>query len=202
MSARMPGTRKPSRPKKRPSGKMATPTSVESVPKAPQVAKTERGIQEICLAIRLRGSANIRPEILQTLYSLRLLRKYSATLVEKRPDLLGMLKRAKDMITWGELSRDGLMALLEKRARLPGNERLTDEWVRQRFNYHTIDELAGAIAKGEVSPNGLWSQGIKPVFRLHPPKGGFKYTTKRHFRDMGELGYRGPLIDQLVLRMV
>ena len=44
--------------------------------------------------------------------------------------------------------------------------------------------------------------GLKPVFRLRPPKGGFKGTIKKHFREGGETGYRGEAINDLVLKMI
>jgi len=143
----------------------------------------------------------MRPEVLQTLRSLRLHRKYSATLLEKRPDVVGMLRKAKDMITWGEISAEGLGLLLRRRARLEGNERIADEWVRKRFKYTSIEELAGAVARGDLPLDRLWRRGIKPFFRLHPPKGGFRYSTKHPVAGLGELGYRGDQISELVGRM-
>jgi len=43
---------------------------------------------------------------------------------------------------------------------------------------------------------------LKPYFRLTPPKGGFKRTTKRAWTDGGELGYRGDEINKLLRRMI
>ena len=42
---------------------------------------------------------------------------------------------------------------------------------------------------------------VKPLFRLHPPKGGWK-STKKPFVRGGALGYRGKAINDLVRRMV
>jgi len=57
------------------------------------------------------------------------------------------------------------------------------------------------MTKGDVLPEKLWRSGVKPVFRLHPPKGGFKGTIRRPYKSGGELGYRGAAINDLILRM-
>ena len=43
--------------------------------------------------------------------------------------------------------------------------------------------------------------GIKRVFRLTPPSGGFKKSIKQHF-PKGELGNRKEKINELILRMI
>ncbi|HEV2165782.1 MAG TPA: 50S ribosomal protein L30, partial [Thermoplasmata archaeon] len=43
--------------------------------------------------------------------------------------------------------------------------------------------------------------GLRPVFRLHPPKGGWR-STKKPFASGGALGYRGPAINDLARKMV
>ena len=40
-----------------------------------------------------------------------------------------------------------------------------------------------------------------PVFHLHPPRGGFKGSIKKHL-PYGELGYRGKEIEKLIERML
>ena len=42
---------------------------------------------------------------------------------------------------------------------------------------------------------------IKPVFRLNPPKKGFK-GVKKSFTNRGSLGYRGKEINKLIERMI
>jgi len=44
--------------------------------------------------------------------------------------------------------------------------------------------------------------GVKPVFRLHPPRKGFKGSIKKSYRAGGEAGYRGEAINDLIRRMV
>jgi len=40
-----------------------------------------------------------------------------------------------------------------------------------------------------------------PVFHLHPPRGGFKGSIKKHL-PYGELGYRGKEIEKLIEKML
>jgi len=61
---------------------------------------------------------------------------------------------------------------------------------------------------GEVSKEALTSLEKVPFkgetikeFRLHPPRGGFKKSTKRP-NPQGELGYRGEEINKFILRML
>ncbi|RLI23172.1 50S ribosomal protein L30, partial [Candidatus Bathyarchaeota archaeon] len=43
---------------------------------------------------------------------------------------------------------------------------------------------------------------IKPVFRLHPPRKGFKGKIKKSFKAGGASGYRGEAINELLERMI
>jgi len=43
---------------------------------------------------------------------------------------------------------------------------------------------------------------VKPVFRLHPPRGGFKGSIRKPYGAGGELGYRGAAINELIRRML
>ncbi len=156
------------------------------------------------LAIRIRGTVDVHPDIEKTLYLLRLRRKYAASLYHSSlPGIEGMLRKAQDWITWGEIDRDTLIQLLRVRGRILGDKPLTDEWVAQNLGlYGGIPELADKLLAGEIHFHKLEEKGVKPFFRLHPPRGGFKRTIKRHYTNGGELGYRGSAINELVLRML
>jgi large subunit ribosomal protein L30 len=65
----------------------------------------------------------------------------------------------------------------------------------------SIDGLASALAAGTVTLKVLFDKGLKPVFRLRPPSGGFEQSTKRPHGSRGELGYRGSEIVGLAARM-
>ncbi len=149
--------------------------------------------------VRIRGHVTLRPEIVDTLEYLRLNRTNHCVLLPKTPSVEGMLLRAKDFVTWGEVDATVAAMLLVRRARLPGRKRIDDAYVKANSKYPSINSLAKAIAAGEASLVDV--HGLKAVIRLHPPKGGFK-ATKRGFHEGGDLGYRGKDINALLTRML
>ncbi len=152
-----------------------------------------------CLAvIRVRGVSDISREIKETLEMLGLNRNCHAALIDDRPSYLGMLRKARNYLTWGEISKDGIILLLKKRARLIGNKKLTEEYA-QEIGYDSLSNLAEAIYALKVDFSGLTD--IKPVFRLHPPQKGFKGKVKRSYVAGGVTGYRGKAINELIKRM-
>jgi large subunit ribosomal protein L30 len=152
------------------------------------------------LAIRLRSGVKMGGEMEYALRTLRLGRRFHAVLVPNKPEFVGMLKKVKDLITWGEPSPGKLALLLQRRGRMVGDGRLDGEALG-RLGYGSVEEMAQAIIEGRVSPKELYKRGLKPVFRLHPPKGGFKGSVKKPYGSGGELGYRGRDIDDLIERM-
>ncbi|HID91225.1 TPA: 50S ribosomal protein L30 [Candidatus Bathyarchaeota archaeon] len=152
-----------------------------------------------CLAVvRIRGITGPRRDVKDTFRMLGIKRRYHATLVPSTPAYLGMLRKAKDWITWGPVSKDVISLLLRKRGKVSNRRRLTDDYVREALGFDSIDELASALYECKVTLNKL---GIKPFFALHPPSKGFKRSTKRHFRARGELGDREEAINDLLRRM-
>ncbi|RLI30139.1 50S ribosomal protein L30 [Candidatus Bathyarchaeota archaeon] len=153
-----------------------------------------------CLAVvRVRGLSDIPGDIKDTLRMLRLTRNCHATLVDDRPSYLGMLKKAQNFITWGEIDLETLTELLRRRGRLVGDKPITDEYAK-KLGYKNLKELAKAIHQCKVE---FWKlPQIKPIFRLHPPSGGYKGKIKRSFVSGGVTGYRGSAINDLVKRMM
>ena len=153
-----------------------------------------------CLAVvRIRGIINVRKEVEDTLRMLNLQRNCHATLIDDRPSFLGMLRKAQNIITWGEVSKETISLLLKKRGRTIGDKPLTDEYAK-KIGYKSLDDLADAIYNLKVMLKDL--PGVKPVFRLHPPRKGFKGSIKKSYRAGGEAGYRGEAINDLIRRMV
>ena len=141
---------------------------------------------------------NVRKEIEDTLRMLNLERNCHATLIDDRPSFLGMLRKAQNVITWGEVSKETIALLLRKRGRIVGNRKLTDEYVK-KIGYDSLDALAEAIYNLKVKLKDL--PGVKPVFRLHPPRKGYKGTVKKSYSAGGETGYRGEAINELIQKM-
>ncbi|HKM77024.1 MAG TPA: 50S ribosomal protein L30 [Candidatus Bathyarchaeia archaeon] len=153
------------------------------------------------LVIRIRGSFGIPPDVEHTLRNLRLINKFNAILLEKNPSMLGMLRHGKDYVTWGEVNSADIANLLRKRGEVDTGNRLTDQYVKEFLAQQSIDSLANALANGEIKLKTLWQKGVKAVFRLHPPSGGFSGTIKRPFNSRGELGYRHAEISGLMSKM-
>ena len=153
-----------------------------------------------CIAVvRVRGLISAQREARETLDLLRLARTNNAVLVNNNPAFMGMLKRARNYVTWGEASKETVTLLLQKRGRLAGGKKLTDEFA-QKIGYKSLNELAEAVATCKMEYRKLL--GIQPVFKLRPPTKGFRGKTKKSYGAGGESGYRGERINELIKRMV
>ena len=151
------------------------------------------------LVIRIKGSVKARREHLDTLRMLNLKRANWATIVPKTPSYEGMLKKVEHMITWGEPNLKTVKTFL-RRIELIGDGRLNEEVVR-KLGFESIEDLARKIYAAEVTLSQLKDKGVRPYARLHPPRGGFKGTIKKHVSAGGEYGYRGEGINDLFVRM-
>ncbi|MDH5448652.1 MAG: 50S ribosomal protein L30 [Candidatus Bathyarchaeota archaeon] len=153
-----------------------------------------------CLAVvRVRGVGEASPDIRKTLEIFRLNRNCHMTLLDNRPSFLGMLKKARNFVTWGEITKETILLLLKERGRLDGNKKLNDEYAK-KVGYKTLKELAEAIYKMETEFRHL--PDIKPVFRAHPPKKGYKGKVKKSYAAGGVTGYRGEAINKLIENMI
>jgi large subunit ribosomal protein L30 len=137
--------------------------------------------------VRIRGLVKTKKDLEDAMLMLRLNRKMHCVLLNKGEIVDGMLKKVRDRVTWGEINDDTLRALIEKRARKPGNTRLTKQEAEEVFNKTKNEQKV--------------PDTIKPVFRLTPPSKGFKESIKQHY-PKGELGYRGEKINELLKRMI
>lgn len=150
--------------------------------------------------LRLRGKPDRTPDQEKALELLRLHKTWHATLVQDTPSIRGMLEKTlNNVVTYGEIRKDVLIELLKKRARLEGNKKLTEEYLKS-IGYDSFESLADALLKGSVSLNEI--PKLKPVFRLHPPAKGFKGTIRKQYKGGGEAGYRGEAINDLILKML
>ena len=151
------------------------------------------------MAIRVRGLSDISREMKETLQMLHLNRNCHAVLIDDRPSNIGMLRKVRNYIAWGEISKENVALLLKNRGRLVGDKKLTDEYAKE-IGYKSLDDLAEATYKLEVNYNNL--PKVKPVFRLHPPKKGFKGKVKKSYAAGGVTGYRSDAINDLIKRMI
>ncbi len=149
--------------------------------------------------VRVRGPVNVSSKVEGTMNMLRLNRVNHAVVIRNDGNYKGMLQKAKDYVTWGEIERDTLAKMIRERGRLLGDKKITDDYVKEHLGYKNIEEFSEAIIKEEAKIVDL--PDIKPVFRLRPPKKGYE-GIKRPFGDGGSLGYRGREINSLLLRMI
>lgn len=149
-------------------------------------------------AVRIRSTVNTRPEIKDTLKMLRLNRVNHCVVLAETPQNRGMILKVKDYVAWGDISLETLGRLLHKRGELEGGVKLSDEYVKAHSSYESIDDLAQAIFTGEIMLKDL--PGLKPLFRLHPPRKGHR-GIKKTVSEGGELGYHGDGINDLLIKM-
>ena len=153
-----------------------------------------------CLVVvKVRGTISAQREARETLDFLHLAHTNHAVLIDSRPAYKGMLQRVNSYVTYGEPTKEIVAFMLQKRARLAGDKKLTDEYLT-KTGYKSFDDLAEAIVSCKVQFQKL--PDMQPRFKLHPPTKGYKGKTKKGFKAGGEAGYRGEAINELVKRMV
>ncbi len=150
-------------------------------------------------AIRVRGIINIKPDIKKTLNLLNLTRVNHCVILNENPSTKGMLQIAKDYITWGEIDKKVLTKLIQQRGKIIGNKELSEKHLKNTTSYTNIEKLSDAIINNKFNYKEI--PDIKPIFRLNPPKKGYK-SVKRSFVNKGTLGYRGKEINKLIEKMI
>ncbi len=149
--------------------------------------------------VRIRGTVNIKEGIADTMEMLRLNKVNHCVVVPETPSYKGMLQKVKDYVTWGEIDESVMTQLLLLRGHLVGDHPVSESFVKENTEYDGIEELAKAICENKVNISKI--EGLKPVFRLNPPRKGYR-TIKRAYSIGGTLGYRGKDINALLERMM
>jgi large subunit ribosomal protein L30 len=150
--------------------------------------------------VRIRGTIKVNPTIKETLRLLRLNRVNHCIVIPESPEYKGMLQKAKDYITWGEIDADTMESLLRERSEMSGPDGISDKLVKKSTEYKNIKELSAAVSEGVYDHRKI--EGLNPVFRLNPPRKGGYEGIKRAFTVGGALGYRGEEINKLLKRMI
>ena len=133
-----------------------------------------------------------------TLMHLHITRKHHCVLIQYSDSQKGKLNHARSFITWGEVTLPVVEELLTKKGRISGDKPLTAEYLSKNSAFKTIPEFAKALFDGKATMKDV--KGLKPMFRLSPPRKGYKHSIKRPF-PKGEVGKRGPKINDLIVRM-
>ncbi len=150
--------------------------------------------------IRIKGKPGMKKEIRDTFEKLRLYKKNTCTIIPNTPSYVGMLDKIKHAATWGEVDEATCFALFTKRAKIHGNKKLTDEYIKEKLKTDmktfTHDFM---IFKKELKE----VPGLKNFFKLQPPRSGFERKgIKVPFSQGGVVGYRKEKINELLTRMI
>ena len=160
---------------------------------AQQLERTKR-----YAVIRVRGVNNTRRTINATCKLMNIAKIHNLSFIDDRQSYKGMLQKAKDTITWGEVSPVAVEQVLSKWGKLPGDRPLTDVYMKEKTKYATIKDFAKAFVDLKADLKDI--PDLKPFFRLHPPRKGYE-ATKLPYSTGGSLGYRGDNINHLIKRM-
>ena len=145
-----------------------------------------KGKLKMITIIRIAGKVKIKKEIEETLSRLKLRRKYVCVFIdEKKPEITGMLEKVQNHVAFGNIDKATLIRLIEKRGQKV-----------EKSKTISAEKVAAGMLEGK-KPEEL---GIKPFFRLHPPRGGLKSSKKQFPR--GVLGNHGEKINKLIERML
>jgi large subunit ribosomal protein L30 len=148
--------------------------------------------------LRVRGPVKINKDIEKAMSLLNLTRSNHCVLYNDSNYLKGSLRKAKDYITWGEISQEVLKKMLVKRgyAYTKDNKLIsfTDAFSKD------ADKIIDEIYNGKKTIKEL---NVKPVFRLKPPSKGYdRKGIKKTYVEGGALGYRKEKINDLLKRMI
>jgi len=149
--------------------------------------------------IRVRGQPDVNVDIRRTMELMNLTRVNHCVIVPENDVTKGMLQKAKDYVTWGEINEQTLADMIRIRGRLSGDMTITDEYLKANTEFGTAADMAKAMIDSGYKMKDV--EGAKAVFRLHPPAKGYE-GIKRSYRNGGALGYRGEAINELIARML
>lgn len=141
------------------------------------------------IIVRITGKIDLSPDVARTFELLKLKKKFSCIILEDNPENFGMLKRIHDYVAFGELEEETLKPLLLNRAKSGAK--------RANLNEKNTEAFIKEFMQNKTDFKKL---KINPVFSLHPPRGGFKKSSKLLW-PRGLLG-KNKEINKLVLRMI
>lgn len=148
--------------------------------------------------VRVRGAIGVKKDIDDTLKMLRLNGANSCVTLEERPEIRGMLEKVKDFVTYGEVDKETLAALLKKRLRMHGSNRVDEKNLKEVTGFDSFENFAESLIGNRTKLKNF--DMFQKSFALSPPSGGFK-SIKEHY-PKGDLGHRGKDINELLKKMI
>jgi large subunit ribosomal protein L30 len=152
----------------------------------------------LLLVLNLRGKIDSTAPVRKALAELKVERRFTATVVRDDGPTRGMLRSCKDYVAWSPIDSKLLSILLKARGMVSESRRLNQDAL-ESLGFKKYEELADKIVKDGERLSAY--EGIRPFFRLSPPKGGYKLSSRRQASEKGILG-SNPRLAELVGRMV
>ena len=150
--------------------------------------------------IRIRGPAKVNVDIENTMKLLNLTRVNHCVIYPEDKHIKGMLHKLRNMVTYGEISKETLKKLLTKRGFCYNEKGKLIKFKEHYKDEKKADKVIDDILSGKAKIQDL---GIKKVFRLKPPTKGFdRKGIKKTFKEGGVLGYRANQINTLLIKMI
>ena len=149
--------------------------------------------------VQLRGDVNMADDVHDTLQMLNVHDVNHCTLLPETDPYRGMVTKVNDYVAYGEPSQETVETLLRTRGEpLEGDADIDDEWVADNTDYDDVTTLTEALLTEETT---LRDEGLAPVLRLHPPRGGHD-GVKHPAQQGGQLGkHTTEEIDDLLTAM-
>lgn len=151
------------------------------------------------LVVNMRGIVNTRTPVRTTLEQLSIARRFNATIVPDNEVYRGMLNLSKDHVAWCKIESGLAEKLLKTRSEKSSGVKFSEEALKHRNEFRSYSDLASGLESGKAKLSEL--RDMRPFFRLKPPKGGFRKSTRRQFRDGGILG-KNEELPKLVEKML
>lgn len=144
-------------------------------------------------AVRVRGNVGESKKNENVLETLKLRKRHNCTVYPERKDIKKALLKVQDTITFGEIDKDTLSKLLEKRSNL--------REILDKLDLDGSEDAAESLIDGDLKIKELESKGLNTPFRLSPPSKGFS-GVKTQYTEGGSLGERREDINDLLNRMI
>ena len=138
--------------------------------------------------IRISGLVEIPKKEKETLFRMRLRKKYRCVLMSEKPENLGMIAKTRNFIAFGKINKETLIELIKARGKTIGNKKIKVD----------AEKIASELLESKTEKK-LSDFGLKLFIGLHPPRGGI--DSKLHY-PKGVLGDNQDKINDLIRRML
>jgi len=134
-------------------------------------------------AIRISGQVGLTEKIKEGLFRLHLRKKYTLVLLKSSNENIKKIVSLRNFIAYGDIDAETLKLLIKNRAQLIDKDAKHSDIINN------------------IGKKSFKDLGIKPFFRLHPPRKGI--DSKKHFGvRKGVLGDNKDSINDLIRRML